>query len=114
MQVFAHVCLTLSTAAHRWRRSFKKNSRVNLNMGLPRMMSGKLCYISSAGGVLPGWHKTLVCRCLRLMHNKRPTVKTAGVLQHATFTPEYVRKGGCIARHFKYVTQQANSFESEE
>lgn len=78
------------------------------------MMSVKLCYISSAGGVFPSWHNTLVYRCLRLIHNKRLTVKTAGVLQHATFTPEYVRKGGCIARHFKYVTQQAKSFELEE
>lgn len=78
------------------------------------MMSVKLCYISSAGGVFPSWHNTLVYRWLRLIHNKRLTVKTAGVLQHATFTPEYVRKGGCIARHFKYVTQQAKSFELEE
>lgn len=114
LHTFAHKRLTLSTAALRWRRSFKTNSRVNLNTGLPGMMSVKLRYISSAGGVFPGWHNTLVCRCLRLMYNKRPTVKTAGVLQPATFTPKYVRKGGCIVRHFKYVTQQANSFESEE
>lgn len=56
-------------------------------------------------------HNTLICRCFRLMYNNRLTVKTAGVLQLATFTPEYVRKWVAMVQYFNYVTQHTNLFE---
>lgn len=45
------------------------------------------------------------------MYNNRLTVKTAGVLQLATFTPEYVRKWVAMVQYFNYVTQHTNLFE---
>lgn len=80
LHTFAHERLTLSTTASRWKRSFRKNSRANINTGRARLMSVKLCYISqwcSAGGVFQGWHNTLIRRRFRLMYNNRPTVKNS-------------------------------------
>lgn len=48
------------------------------------------------------------------MYNNRPTVKTVGKLQLAAVTPEYVRKRASAVQYFKYVTQHADLFKSEE
>lgn len=121
MQVFAHVC---SRASYSFHRCFSLEEELQEKLkGEHKHGSSQIdeCEavlykpeLFSQGEPFKVGTNTPIRRCFRLMYNNRPTVKTVGKLQLAAITPEYVRKRASAVQYFKYVTQHADLFKSEE